>query len=293
VSLVFTGIDACNEKGIELSAQNIFGQSDSTSSLLYASAIGVMAMFLIVVIQRVDSAGNVVLFGCRSKTKLAPLLSLRILRKTLVDGMGNIMDAVLTLILAWAIGDTFQDCQTGDFISQALRGSLDEQIYPTLTFIMASVLAVITGTAWGTMAILFPIVVPAAHEAAPCNINIIYGTIAGILAGAVFGDHCSPISDTTLLSSIACQCPLPAHVWTQAPYAVLTAIVAILFGTIPVGYGVYDWWGGLLIGSVVVAIGIPLLGAKVDGKDVDKLQMLSDSLRGLARKGYVALRTKD
>eukprot|EP00040_Diaphanoeca_grandis_P035510 m.223538 g.223538 ORF g.223538 m.223538 type:complete len:724 (-) comp33404_c0_seq5:82-2253(-) len=291
-ALVSTGIDGCNDKELPLSAQNIFGQSDSTRSLLYASAIGVIAIFLLVVIQRVDSNGKIVLFGCGRKKTLAPLLSLVAMRKTLVEGMGNIMDAVLTLILAWAIGSTFQDCQTGDYISHALRGSLPPEIYPTLTFVMASFLALITGTAWGTMAILFPIVVPAAHEAAPCNINVVYGTIAGILAGAVFGDHCSPISDTTLLASIACQCPLPSHVWTQAPYAAITAVIAILFGTLPCGYQVYDWWGALLVGGLVMCVGIPLLCAKVDGKNPDKLQWLGEKLRNLSRRGYISLRNR-
>ena len=77
--------------------------------------------------------------------------------------------------------------------SEGLSSSLAPGAFPTVSFIIAGLLAVLTGTSWGTMAVMFPVIVPAAHAAAPCNGEVFYGTVGGVLAGAVFGDHCSPM----------------------------------------------------------------------------------------------------
>ena len=299
IALVLSGIAQCDDIGItDPSITDIFGNSDSMRSLLYASAVGTIVTFLMVWLQRVNHAGDIeVRRPCRSAPKSGdtkPLLSLAQLKEAWVQGMGNIMDAAITLILAWAIGDAFTECQTGTYISLALKQSIPKGLFPTLTFGLASLLSLVTGTSWGTMAILFPIVMPAVHAAAPCDGVLFSGTIAGILAGAVFGDHCSPISDTTLLASIACQCPLPAHVITQAPYAVLTGIAAVLFGTLPVGFfpDQYPAWLGLLLGVFMVCTCIPLLGARVDSDDNDKLTMLVDSIKRSLRECYLSMRKR-
>lgn len=290
LSLVLTGMHECDRIGKEKSIHNIFGESDSMRSLLYASAVGSIGTFLLISVQRVDSDHKLHLVGMSKKGTTTPLLSLKQMKEVWVEGMGNIMDATLTLILAWAIGDAFTECQTGTYISLALSNSIPPEYFPTITFALASVLSLVTGTSWGTMGILFPIVIPSAHLSAPCNGNIFYGTIAGILAGAVFGDHCSPISDTTLLASIACQCPLTSHVITQAPYAAVTGIVAVVLGTLPVGLGAYPAWAGILLGCTVVCIGVPFLGAKVESDDLDKFSMLTSGLRSCFRRCYWRLR---
>lgn len=300
IALVLSGIAQCTDDGItDPSITDIFGNSDSMRSLLYASAVGTIVTFIMVWLQRVNHAGDIeIRRPCRWTTPkhgdTKPLLSLAQLKEAWVQGMGNIMDAALTLILAWAIGDAFTECQTGTYISLALKQSIPKGLFPTLTFGLASILSLVTGTSWGTMAILFPIVTPAVHAAAPCDAVLFSGTIAGILAGAVFGDHCSPISDTTLLASIACQCPLPAHVITQAPYAVLTGIAAVLFGTLPVGFFPVEYpaWLGLLLGLFMVCTCIPLLGARVDGDDDDKLTMLVHSIRRSLRECYMSMRKR-
>ncbi len=132
---------------------------------------------------------------------------------------------------------------------------------PTVIFVLAAFTAFSTGTSWGTMGIIMPLAIPlVASMLNPTgggidpNSPIFLATIAGVLAGAIFGDHCSPISDTTVLSSNASGCSHLAHVWTQMPYALTTAAVTIVFGTIPVGFG-WDWWICLPLGTVVL-IGI-------------------------------------
>jgi Na+/H+ antiporter NhaC len=134
---------------------------------------------------------------------------------------------------------------------------------PTIVFLLASVVAFSTGTSWGTMGILMPLVVPTAIQLVTPEQGsvspqdpLFIGSIAGVLAGAIFGDHCSPISDTTVLSSYASGCDHVAHVRTQMPYALLVAGVSVVCGTIPIGFGVSVW---LVLPVGVAAIVIWLL----------------------------------
>ncbi|TVP79893.1 MAG: hypothetical protein EA352_00440 [Gemmatimonadales bacterium] len=117
-------------------------------------------------------------------------------------------------------------------------------VLPALVFIVASLTAFSTGTSWGTMAILFPVVIPLAVAmgagvgfAGGEDYAILLGTISSVMAGAVFGDHSSPISDTTVLSSMASACDLVDHVRTQLPYALVVALVALAVGEIPAAAG--------------------------------------------------------
>lgn len=121
-------------------------------------------------------------------------------------------------------------------------------LLPTVVFVLAGIVAFCTGTSWGTMGILMPIVVPMAYALvstiSPDNVlqhPLMLGSVAGVLSGAIFGDHCSPISDTTVLSSQSCSCDHIAHVSTQMPYALGVAGICILLGTLPLGLGVSAW----------------------------------------------------
>jgi Na+/H+ antiporter NhaC len=129
---------------------------------------------------------------------------------------------------------------------------------PVLMFALAGVIAFATGTSFGTMAILLPNVVVLAHtigsQSPIGGPALMVLTIGAVLEGAIFGDHCSPISDTTVLSSIGCQCDHLAHVRTQLPYAVLTATVAIACGYLPIAtLGPGCWWLPLLLGPTALA----------------------------------------
>ncbi|MGY9106130.1 MAG: Na+/H+ antiporter NhaC family protein, partial [Alphaproteobacteria bacterium] len=102
-----------------------------------------------------------------------------------------------------------------------------------------------TGTSWGTMGILMPLAVPLAwnlsQQSGIADLYILHSTIAAVLAGAVWGDHCSPISDTTIMSSMASGCDHLEHVRTQLPYALLAGCVALIAGVLPSGFG-FPWW---------------------------------------------------
>ena len=143
----------------------------------------------------------------------------------------------------------------GPFVAEIVEGTIPAWALSSLTFILAALMAFATGTSWGTMAILFPIVIPVAamHAGAPGFEPILLGTSSAVLAGAVFGDHCSPISDTTVLSSIASASDHVDHTRTQAPYAIACGVASIVFGYIPYGLGAPAW---VLVPAGVAALAI-------------------------------------
>ena len=129
---------------------------------------------------------------------------------------------------------------------------------PTLSFVIAIFIAFSTGTSWGTMTIMFPLVLVPSYNASNGDPVIFYGVTAGILAGAVAGDHASPISDTTILSSMASECQILQHVKTQAPYAIVVAIWSILVGTIPSGRATFANWVSILLGFIMMVLHVVL-----------------------------------
>jgi Na+/H+ antiporter NhaC len=145
-----------------------------------------------------------------------------------------------------------RDLDTASFLIGAVGDWMAPAWIPAVVFIMAALVSFATGTSWGTMAILFPLVVPLAHRIAPGQETILLGTVSSILAGSVWGDHCSPISDTTILSSMATSCDHMDHVRTQLPYAIFVGLVSLLCAELPVAAGWYGPWTGLLVGSAVM-----------------------------------------
>ncbi|MGL4394129.1 MAG: Na+/H+ antiporter NhaC family protein [Brevinema sp.] len=156
-----------------------------------------------------------------------------------VIGAKKLIGTTLVLLLAWSITSLIKELGTSIFLTQLLKDSLAPQLIPVLTFILSCVISFSTGTAFGTMGIIMPLAVPiAANLTGSADSVITLITAGAVLSGAIMGDHCSPISDTTILSSSGAECPLIDHVDTQLPYAVTVAGVSILTGYILVGFGV-------------------------------------------------------
>ena len=173
-----------------------------------------------------------------------------------LNGIKSMVYAMVILILAWSLGSIAADLSTAEYVLHITRGLFSPNLLPAMTFIVAALIGFSTGTSWGTMAILTPIVIPMAYHLpieagidVSLQSSIFLGTIAAVLSGACFGDHCSPISDTTILSSMASGADHIDHVKTQLPYALLAAGVAIVFGYIPAGYGMNPFL------SIVLGIG--------------------------------------
>jgi len=148
--------------------------------------------------------------------------------KTFVDeslkGMGDMLVMALLMVLAFAIGSLCNELGTGIYVSRVSESWLIPEAAPALIFIISSFIAFATGTSWGTFAIMISIGVPLAF-AVDANLYLV---IAAVLGGGVFGDHCSPISDTTLIASLASGCEHIDHVRTQLPYALFTGALAVV-----------------------------------------------------------------
>ncbi len=189
--------------------------------------------------------------------------------ETWAHGMKSMLFVCIILILAWSIGSIIGDLGTAHFLVGALSESLPMWIVPALIFIVAGIISFATGTAYGTMAILLPLVIPLAAAIAGFSSGTpdaaMYAYIvvcsSGVLTGAIFGDHCSPISDTTILSAMGAGCSLIDHVDTQLWYA-LTIAAVVVIGYIIVGLGVNVWITLLITMALLVGV-LLVIGKKV------------------------------
>jgi len=225
------------------------GNSNAYKALLWASLSGTLVALLLTVSQRI--------------------LSLKQSIESLVSGFKTMLTAVLILVMAWAIALITKEMHTADFISRSmLEWSVSPYLVPAITFILAALVSFSTGTSWGTMAILYPLILPAswliARESGfdhDQTLAIFHNVVSAVLAGSVLGDHCSPISDTTILSSLASSCDHIEHVRTQLPYALVVGAVSIIIGTIPAAFGA-PFWITFPVGVGALFLIIRLLGKK-------------------------------
>ena len=185
-----------------------------------------------------------------------------------IGGMKTIVITGVILLLAWSLGGVIGDVGTAAYLVGVLKNTLPQFIVPTLIFILGALISFATGTAYGTMSILMPLAIPLAWAVSSGDMSFTIVCTSGVLTGAIFGDHCSPISDTTILSSMGTSCNHIDHVQTQIYYAVFVACVAIFIGYIPAGLGI-PWFISVPIGVVVMYIGLKVLGEKVDFDEVE------------------------
>jgi len=253
--LLYTGWDAAmwadSSLGFGKKLANVIGASDSYQALLWSSLSAVLAAVALSIGQKI--------------------LSLQETTESLLIGFKTMLTAILILVLAWALADITKDLHTADYISNALISiNIAPQLLPALTFVLSALIAFSTGSSWGTMAILYPLILPASwylsHSVGLSNeasMNIFYIVVSSILAGSVLGDHCSPISDTTILSSLASSCNHIEHVRTQLPYALSVGGVSIFIGLIPAAYGV-SYWIIFPTGIISLYLIVHFVGKKVE-----------------------------
>lgn len=230
--------------------RDIIGSADAYRALLWASLLGVMTAFVLSIGQRILTIDETV--------------------EAWYAGLKAMLFAMIILLLAWSLSAITDVLQTAQYLVSVLGETLAPGIIPALVFVLAAAVAFATGTSWGTMGILMPLVVPLVWEvlrvngmADPEHFYVIYSSVACVLSGSVWGDHCSPISDTTILSSMASGCDHVDHVRTQLPYAFSVGTVAILLGTLPTGFG-FSPWISLLLGAAVLYTGMRLLGKRAE-----------------------------
>ncbi len=229
--------------------QDIIGSADSYSALMWGSLLGVITAVVLSLGRRTLSLSETV--------------------NAWFAGVKTMLLACIILVLAWALSEITTVIHTADYLISILGESLPPAIVPVLIFVLAAVTAFATGSSWGAMGILMPLVIPLVWAILEINgltggahHHIIYSSVACVLTGAVCGDHCSPISDTTILSSMASGCDHIDHVRTQLPYALFVGVVAMLLGTLPVGFG-FPWWIGMAIGGGALFFGLRVFGKSI------------------------------
>ena len=228
----------------------IIGSANSYRALMWASLAGALVAIVMTAAQR--------------------LLSLDEIVDAWVSGARFTFIAMIILVLAWSMSEISRELHTADFLIASLGNSLPAAALPTVIFVLAAFTAFSTGSSWGAMGILLPLVLPLCWAimgmeglTAGEDSFILYSSVSGVLAGAVWGDHCSPISDTTVMSSLSAGCDHIEHVRTQLPYALLAGAAALGAGTLPTSFGL-PWWLGMLAAAAVTVVGLRLLGERVE-----------------------------
>ena len=224
--------------GFDASLSDIIGDADSYKALMYGSLFGVLVAAGLSIGQRI--------------------LTLEETVEAWYAGLKSMLFAMIILVLAWSLSEITEVLHTAEFLTSSLGDWLPAGVVPGVVFVLAAATAFATGSSWGTMGILMPLVVPLVWAVLAANgmddpdhYHILYSAVSCVLAGSVWGDHCSPISDTTILSSMASGCDHIEHVRTQLPYAMSVGFVALFLGTIPAGFG-FPWWISLLVGAALL-----------------------------------------
>ena len=253
MGLIVTGYDASvwhAETGFFSQLSATIGAANSYKALLWASLLSLLTTIVMTLLRGDMEFGKIM--------------------EEMVEGFKAMFNAVLILTMAWSIALVTKDMHTAEFVSRLLlQWSLSPWLVPVLTFALAALIGFSTGTSWGTMAILYPLILPASWllcQEQGLNVEatmpLFYNVVASVLAGSVMGDHCSPISDTTIMSSLASSCNHMQHVSTQMPYALTVGATALLMGVLPTALGLPSWVA-FLAGFAVLWLVVRFVGKKV------------------------------
>ncbi len=235
----------------EYRLQDVFGNGDSFTAMMWGSLLSTLVALVMTQMQR--------------------LLSMDETAHYWFEGVKSMLLPITILMMAWALSSVNESLHTSDYLVNVLSDSLTPELIPVSVFMLSAFTAFATGSSWGVMGIMMPLVVPLAwavlqhHGLAgdPEFMHLFYASVAAVLAGAVWGDHCSPLAETTLLAAMASGCGLVEHVRTQLPYALFVGGIVTLFGIVPVAYGL-PWWLGIAVCALIMALGLRLLGKRAE-----------------------------
>lgn len=235
-----TFVTSLSDMGSAEAWRNAFSNADNAKALFWSSVLGSLTAIGLAVSQRI--------------------LTLKDALKSWAGAVPAMWLAIAILILAWSLRAVCDDLGTSIYLMGAVQDLITPTALPLITFLLASVVAFSTGTSWGTMGILLPAIIPLAVLASagqPDSHLLVMLCFGAVLDGAIFGDHCSPISDTTVMSSIASGSDHIDHVRTQMPYAVVVMMIAGLVGYVGVAFGLPVYAAhGLALLLVIAVLGL-------------------------------------
>ena len=255
IGLFITGYDSAiwqdSSQGFFAKLSETIGEANSYLALIWSSIVSLIISVIMTLYRGTLTFGKIM--------------------DEMVDGFKVMFNAVLILTMAWSIALVTKHMHTAEFVSAILlKLSLSPYIIPALTFLLAALIGFSTGTSWGTMAILYPLILPASWMlcqnqglGVDATMPLFYSVVASVMAGSVMGDHCSPISDTTIMSSMASGCNHLQHVKTQMPYALTVGAVALFIGVLPTSLGLPSWLA-FVIAIAILGIIVRFVGKKVE-----------------------------
>jgi len=240
LGFILTGINKCRVLGIEHTARNIFSKGNSFAALVWSVVIGNVVAFTMALSQTKPS----------KEGKRVRLVSLSDLFRSFFEGVGVLCEPLFgILVFAWSMNGIVKDMRLGDYMISAIGDTMDIKILPFVTFILSGLMSLFIGSSFATMTLMFPLIVPLALHVSGNDQEATIAVMGTILAGSIWGDHCSPLSDTTILSSMSSGCDHNDHVATQLPYAVFVAFFSTVFGDLCVGYMGFEYpYLGIILG---------------------------------------------
>ncbi|WP_169752191.1 Na+/H+ antiporter NhaC family protein [Campylobacter mucosalis] len=259
VSFYFSGLKALEGEALKLALENplsfntfreTFGAADASVALFQSALLATIVAITMGVWRKI--------FGVKEAIS------------TWVKGWKTMIITIVILLLAWSLSSVIKELGTSRYLVELLSQSTPKFILPVAIFVLGSFISFSTGTSYGTMGILMPLAIPLANA-----VGVHYGlsgdamhsymivNISAVLTGAIFGDHCSPISDTTILSSMGAGCNHIDHVTTQMPYAISVGLITIFVGYIPTALGL-SAWTTLPLGLIATWALVRFVGKKVE-----------------------------
>ncbi len=251
VGIYFSGFYAIAQKSGFASAEaaslrDILGKANPFAVLIWGALSSSIVAIGMVVVQRIISLGD----ACKSW----------------IDGVHSMVLAMIILVMAWSLSAVIKDLKTAEMVASLTGNILKPEMLPVITFLLACIISFSTGTSYGTMGILFPLIIPLFHKLTVAQgvpfesvEHILNATVGAVLTGAIFGDHCSPISDTTILSSMCSAVDHLDHVKTQMVYALVVGAIAMTVGYLPAGFGINPYIcniaGIILIAGILILLG--------------------------------------
>lgn len=243
--ITFLGLWITGKKDTPQSLSELIGNANAYKSLLWGSGLACFGTILLNLTQKISLDKSI---------------------HTLLDGFKTMISAMSILVLAWMLAAIIKDLKLSNVLIELLKENISLWYLAGFIFVIAALMSFATGSSWGTMAILYIICIPLSWKLSQSNglseiesLSILGHCVASVLAGSIFGDHCSPISDTTILSSMATNCDHLKHVKTQLPYAISVGSISLFTSIIVVNWG-FHWSINYIIGFILLYLIIHFIG---------------------------------
>jgi len=219
---------------------NALRYADSVTALIWGSAAGWLVSMGLCLSQRLLSLGETM--------------------AAWTEGTKEVLEPTFVLLLAWALGAVISDVGTADYLATALQSGLPAWSLPGLISLLCYAISFACGSSIGTMGIVFPLVGPLALRMGGGSAAYVQQCFGAIMGGALFGNLCSPISDTTILTVLSTRCALATHVRSAVAYCGVVGAISLIFGDVAVGLGLYGPGVAIAVCTAVIVLLKALLG---------------------------------